>query len=148
MPIFIAGAAFAVSRTSMKNRFFEIALAQASRLTGKSGRILTLVTRLGSKMNQVNWSEVQREQVKLQLFTIGRLAKAYAQGHYREIPWKTMLIVLGAIIYFVNPIDLLPDLIPVAGLTDDFAVLVWVYNALGTEIEKFQLWESSRARPL
>ncbi|HTF18910.1 MAG TPA: DUF1232 domain-containing protein [Chryseolinea sp.] len=132
----------------MRNKFFEIALAQAARLTGRSGRILTLVTRLSTKMSQVNWSSIQREQVKLQLFTLGRLAKAYALGHYRDIPWKTMLMLLAAVIYFINPFDLLPDVIPVAGLTDDFAVLVWVYNAMGTEIEKFQVWESSRARPL
>ena len=132
----------------MKNRFFEIALAQAARLTGSRGRILALVTRLGAKMSQVNWSSIQREQVKLQLFTLGRLAKAYALGHYRDIPWKTMLMLLAAVIYFINPFDLLPDVIPVAGLTDDFAVLIWVYNAMGTEIEKFQAWESSRARPL
>jgi uncharacterized membrane protein YkvA (DUF1232 family) len=132
----------------MANRFFESALAQASRLMGRRGRILTLVTRLGTKMSQVNWSSVQREQVKLQLFTLGRLAKAYALGHYRDIPWKTMLVLLAAVIYFINPFDLLPDVIPVAGLTDDFAVLIWVYNSMGTEIEKFQAWESSRARPL
>jgi uncharacterized membrane protein YkvA (DUF1232 family) len=132
----------------MRNRFFDIALAQASRLMGKKGRILTLVTRLGTKMSQVSWSSVQREQIKLQLFTLGRLAKAYALGHYRDIPWKTMLMLLAAVIYFINPFDLLPDVIPVAGLTDDFAVLIWVYNAMGTEIEKFQAWESSRARPL
>jgi uncharacterized membrane protein YkvA (DUF1232 family) len=132
----------------MGNRFFELALSQAARLMGSRGRILTLVTRLGTKMSQVNWSSIQREQVKLQLFTLGRLAKAYALGQYRDIPWKTMLMLLAAVIYFINPFDLLPDVIPVAGLTDDFAVLVWVYNAMGTEIEKFQAWESSRARPL
>ena len=132
----------------MRNRFFEMALAQAARIAGKRGRILMLVTRLGAKMNETNWSSIQREQVKLQLFTLGRLAKAYALGHYREIPWKTMLILLGALIYFINPLDLLPDMVPIAGLTDDFAVLVWVYNAMGNEIEKFQAWESSRARPL
>ena len=60
----------------MKNRFFEITMAQAARLAGKSGRMLMLVTRFGDKMRQVNWSSVQREQVKLQLFTLGRLAKA------------------------------------------------------------------------
>lgn len=125
-----------------------MAFAQASRLAGKSGRILMLVTRLGAKMKSVNWNSVQREQVKLQLFTIGRLAKAYALGQYREVSWRTMLIVLAALIYFINPLDLIPDIMPIAGLTDDFAVLVWVYNSIGGEIEKFQAWESSRARPL
>jgi uncharacterized membrane protein YkvA (DUF1232 family) len=59
-----------------------------------------------------------------------------------------MLVLLGAVIYFVNPLDLIPDMVPFAGLTDDFAVLLWVYNSMGNEIEKFQSWESSRARPL
>lgn len=132
----------------MKNRFFELALGQAARLAGKSGRMLMLLTRFGTKMRETNWNNVQREQVKLQLFTLGRLAKAYALGQYREVPWKTMLVVLAAVIYFVNPLDLVPDMIPIAGLADDFAVLVWVYNSLGREIEKFQEWESSQARPL
>ncbi len=125
-----------------------MALTQATRLAGKSGRILMLVTRLGKKASQVNWNEARRTHVKSQLFTLGRLARAYALGQYRDIPWRTMLILLAAIIYFLNPLDLIPDLIPVAGLADDVAVLVWVYNAIGHEIEKFQLWESSRARPL
>ena len=88
----------------MKNRFFELALGQAARLAGKSGRMLMLITRFGTKMRETNWNSVQREQVKLQLFTLGRLAKAYALGHYREVPWKTMLVVLAAVI-LVNQLE-------------------------------------------
>lgn len=132
----------------MKNRFFEIALRQASRLAGKSGRIMVLLTRLGSKMGTVNWTVDQRMQVKEKFFTVGRLAKAYALGHYREVPWRAMLVLLAAVIYFLNPFDLIPDIVPVFGLTDDFAVLVWVYNAVGEEIEKFLRWEESKATPI
>ena len=57
---------------------------------------------------------------------------------------RAILLVVAAVVYFVNPIDLLPDLIPVAGLTDDFGILLWVYNSLHTEIDKFILWEKSR----
>ncbi|MBL7834088.1 MAG: DUF1232 domain-containing protein [Cyclobacteriaceae bacterium] len=51
------------------------------------------------------------------------------------------MIVLAAIIYFLNPIDLIPDFIPVLGLTDDFSVLLWVYNTVTHEIDKFLTWE-------
>jgi uncharacterized membrane protein YkvA (DUF1232 family) len=132
----------------MKNRFFELAMAQASRLAGKRGRIMLLVTRLGAKMSKVNWTTAQRDQVMVQFFTLGRLARAYALGTYRDVPWKTMLMLLAAVIYFINPLDLIPDMIPVAGLTDDIAVMVWVYNSIGTEIERFQAWESAQARPV
>ena len=33
--------------------------------------------------------------------------------------------IIGALGYFILPIDLLPDFIPVAGYTDDLAALVW-----------------------
>jgi uncharacterized membrane protein YkvA (DUF1232 family) len=132
----------------MNNRFFDIALGQAARLAGKKSRILLLLTRLGSKMNKVNWSPVERQLLKDKFFTIGRLAKAYATGKYRAVPWKTMLILLAAMIYFINPFDLIPDLIPVAGFTDDFAILVWVYNSIEAEIEKFLEWEGTQARPI
>lgn len=132
----------------MKNRFFDIAMGQASRLAGKQSRILLLLTKLGAKMNKVNWSPVQRQMIQEKFFTLGRLAKAYAKGRYRAVPWKAMLILLAAVIYFINPLDLIPDLIPMAGLTDDFAVLLWVYNALRTEVDKFLDWEESQVTPL
>ena len=132
----------------MNNRFFDSALNQAAKLAGKKSRILLLLARLGSKMNKVNWSPVERQLLKDKFFTIGRLAKAYALGHYRAVPWKTMLILLAALIYFVNPLDLIPDLLPVAGFTDDFAVLIWVYSAIEEEIDKFVSWEASQARPI
>ena len=53
------------------------------------------------------------------------------------------MIVLAAIIYFLNPIDLIPDFIPALGLTDDFSVLLWVYNTVHNEVNKFLIWERS-----
>ncbi len=132
----------------MKNRFFEIALEQASRLAGKNSRIMMLMTRLGTKMGRVNWTLAQREEFKSKFFTLGRLAKAYASGRYKQVPWQSMLILLAAVIYFVNPLDLVPDIVPLLGLTDDFAVLLWVYNALGAEIDKFLDWEESQVTTL
>jgi len=132
----------------MKNRFFDMAISQAARLAGKQSRILLLLARLGAKMRKINWTPVRRQLIKEKFFILGRLAKAYALGHYRAVPWKTMLILLAAVIYFINPLDLIPDLIPIAGLTDDFAVLLWVYNAIGTEVDKFLAWEESQATPV
>ena len=132
----------------MKNRFFDLAVDQAARLAGKKSRILLLIARLGTKMNKVNWSPVQRQLLKEKFFVFGRFARAYATGKYKSVPWKTMLIVLAAVIYFINPLDLIPDLVPIVGFTDDFAVLIWVYNAIQVEIDKFLEWEGSQVTPL
>lgn len=44
----------------------------------------------------------------------------------KGIPMRQKMLALGAILYFVNPIDLIPDAIPVAGYLDDFGVLAIV----------------------
>jgi uncharacterized membrane protein YkvA (DUF1232 family) len=120
-----------------------MAVAKAARLAGKPGRIALLLTRLGGKLTKVNWSTVSVSTAKEKFSIFSRIASAYATGKYRDISWKSILIVLAAIIYFLNPIDLIPDLIPVLGFTDDFSVLLWVYSTVGAEIDKFIAWERS-----
>lgn len=132
----------------IKNTFFNIAMNQASRLAGKPGRILALLAQLGTKISRGHWSPVQRQMIKDKFLVLGRMAKAYALGRYRTIPWKAMLILLAAVIYFLNPIDLIPDLLPLVGFTDDFAILLWVYNAIGAEVDRFLEWEQSQAVPI
>lgn len=105
---------------------------------------MLLLSRLSLKLREVNWKNVNASNAKEKFYVLGRLIKAYALGQYREIPWKTILIIIAAIIYFVNPIDLVPDLIPIAGLTDDFGILLYVYNAVSKEVNKFLEWEQSQ----
>ncbi|MBC7386290.1 MAG: DUF1232 domain-containing protein [Cryobacterium sp.] len=39
---------------------------------------------------------------------------------------KLKFACIGALVYFINPIDLVPDYLGPIGLVDDFAVLSWV----------------------
>ena len=94
-------------------------------------------------MTHVNWNKVSVSAAKEKLNIFSRLANAYATGKYKAIPWKTVMIILAAIIYFLNPLDLVPDFIPLMGLTDDFGVLLWVYNSIQDEVNKFLTWEKS-----
>ena len=113
-------------------------------MLGKKKRLVLLLVQLGDKLRRVNWKAVNAAEVKEKFFILGRIVKAYAQGHYRAVPWKAMLTVVAAIIYFVSPIDLIPDFIPVTGLTDDVGVLLWVYNSVGKEVNEFLSWEKSK----
>lgn len=125
------------------NKFFNSALRNAAAARNPS-RLLGLLSGLTSKLRDTNWRNVNAASAKEKFFVLGRLIKAYALGQYKEVPWKTILLIVAAIIYFLNPLDLVPDLIPLTGLTDDFAVLVWVYNSVSNEVEKFIAWEKSQ----
>lgn len=126
------------------NRFLNSALGHAASVLGRRGRLLALLPQLAMKLRQTNWKSINAAASREKFFVLGRLVKAYALGQYREVPWKTLLLIVAAIIYFVNPLDLVPDLLPLTGLTDDFAVLLWVYNSVGNEINKFLTWEKNK----
>lgn len=133
---------------TLNNQFFQAALQKASRILGKPGRLIVLLTTFARKLKQTDFSRENSLHVKEKFFTLGRLLRAYAQGEYRSIPWKSLLLTVAAILYFINPIDVIPDLMPMIGLTDDFAVLFMVYKSIGADIEKFVLWEKSRTTNL
>ena len=44
-------------------------------------------------------------------------------------------IIIGALGYMISPLDVIPDVIPIAGLTDDMAVLLYVLKKVWTGID-------------
>ena len=45
-----------------------------------------------------------------------------------KISVKDKAIIIGALGYLVSPLDVIPDAIPIAGLGDELAVLIYVLN--------------------
>ena len=45
-----------------------------------------------------------------------------------KVSVKDKAIIIGALGYLISPLDVIPDAIPIAGLGDDLAVLVYVLN--------------------
>lgn len=80
-------------------------------------------------------------QVKDDLLTLVRLVSAWARREYRQVSAKTILSVVGAVIYFVSPIDAIPDFIPVVGYMDDIAVISAVVRSMRSDLDDFRAWE-------
>mgnify|MGYP001797371243 CR=1 FL=1 len=73
------------------------------------------------------------------------MIRAYANGSYRDISVGNIVLVVAAILYFVTPIDLIPDAVPGAGLVDDATVLAFVLARLDVELDRFAAWERTDA---
>ena len=84
------------------------------------------------------------DSIRTKLVTIGSLVKAYASGEYRDIELKSLIIMIASLVYFLSPIDLLPDFLPFLGYADDIALLTFVLQNMRGEIEKFELWEMNK----
>lgn len=54
-------------------------------------------------------------------------------------------MIIGALGYLISPLDVVPDAIPIAGLSDDLAVLVFVLKKVWTDVDP-DIQEKAKAR--
>lgn len=76
--------------------------------------------------------------------TMIRMVRAYIEGRYPRIPWRALAAIIGGLVYFVTPVDAIPDFLAMFGLADDVAVLLFVAGQIREEMDRFLLWEASR----
>lgn len=67
------------------------------------------------------------------------LLKSWIKGDYKEAPRKSLLYLIAGILYFLTPIDAIPDILFFVGFVDDIAVLGFVLNSIKNELKKFKL---------
>ena len=77
-----------------------------------------------------------------------RLIRAYSRREYRNVPLQSLVMIIGAIIYILNPFDLIPDWIAGLGFADDAVVLAFAVRQTRQTLDDFMTWEIKlRARP-
>ena len=77
-----------------------------------------------------------------------RLIRAYYRREYRNVPLQNLVMIVGAIIYILNPFDLIPDWIAGLGFADDAVVLAFAVRQTRQTLDDFMTWEiASRRRP-
>ncbi len=52
-----------------------------------------------------------------------------------KVSAKDKAIIIGALGYMISPLDVVPDAVPIVGLTDDMAVLLYVLKKIWTDVE-------------
>ena len=72
------------------------------------------------------------------------LLKDWISKDYREIPLGSVIIILGCLIYLVNPIDIVPDIIPVLGHIDDVFIIGLVLSQVHADLQDYKKWKEKR----
>lgn len=98
----------------------------------------------GAEKEYTNKEKYVRENIaeKLRSVRIGiRLVKhVLALFRYMKdakIPWYRKSVVVAALAYFIMPLDVIPDMMPLIGYLDDFGVIAAVLGYLGKEIRPY-----------
>jgi uncharacterized membrane protein YkvA (DUF1232 family) len=131
----------------IKSIFFKKALEQAVIYAKNNTQISDLLNKVSNKTQNLHQSENNASFME-NLGTLRRMVRAYKQGDYREVPWRSVTLVIATLLYFVSPLDFIPDVLPILGLTDDIALIIWVSNSIKSDIENFRSWEHQQITPI
>ena len=74
------------------------------------------------------------------------LIRSYVRKEYTDIPIGTIIAIVSALVYFVSPIDIVPDSIPVLGYFDDAAVVAACWKLVDSDVEEYVKWRKITAR--
>lgn len=65
----------------------------------------------------------------------------YKKGTYRQLPWLTVASIVFSLLYVLNPLDIIPDFIPVIGYLDDLTVFTFGLQFIQKDLDKYLEWK-------
>jgi len=71
------------------------------------------------------------------IMTFFAMLKAILKRQY-PMPWKTFFLAVLCAVYVLSPIDLLPDVMPLLGITDDATFILLVGAVLQKDLNKYR----------
>ncbi len=78
-----------------------------------------------------------------ELTLIFGLLKDFLSGTYKNVKKKDIIMITAAMVYLVNPMDLVPDLLLGIGFIDDLSVLAYVVKKLKNVLDDYEEWKNN-----
>ena len=74
------------------------------------------------------------------------LLKDYIQKDYTDTPKKSLILIVAALLYLINPKDIIPDKFLGVGLIDDAAVIAACIALTKGDLDTYKAWKDSEAQ--
>jgi len=72
----------------------------------------------------------------------------WARRKYLNTPWKTFFAIPAMFVYFLMPIDLIPDILVLFGWLDDIAFLMWAISLVREDLLIYRGWRFGNISPV
>ena len=115
---------------------------QVEAIIRQEQKLVELVQKTLAKLSKVkDNSKVQKFLQPIQIFI--RMIKAHFRGEHK-MAYSTLGLIVLALVYFISPLDIIPDFLGFFGFADDLSVIMAVYAKVKDEVETFLDWERTQ----
>ncbi len=133
----------------MKKRFTKKQAVQelqkgyqkAENLLKDDAKIETFLEKIERKLKWIPFLAQEFKNIPIMI----SMVRSYLKRDYTKIPKRTILAIVSALIYFLSPIDVVPDWIPFFGQMDDALVIATCWNWVNKDIEDYRVWKKTRS---
>ena len=123
-------------RTPRRYRDYE---RRADGLVRSKERLKNLATQAVRKLSGTASMRIDR--VRDELILCIALVRSWMHGEYDGVSRQTIVAVTAALLYFVVPLDVIPDFLIGVGFIDDASVVGYVMTMLAAEMDTFRRWQ-------
>ena len=122
-------------------RLYHRILDRAKGIVKNNDRLKSLLISVAEKLSKIGDKSDESRGFVAQLKLLIRMIRAHLNGAYRAFAPMTLIMFAFALVYFITPIDLIPDFVPVLGFTDDIAVALMIMRRFSEDIAEYRQWE-------
>lgn len=135
-------ATFADKTTEIVEKAKNLFGKQVDMIVRQEQKVVELLKNVGQKLVTLAHNpKVQKLTAPIQIFI--RMIKAHFRGDHK-MEMTTLGLIVLALVYFISPIDLIPDFLGFFGFADDLSVVLAVYAKVRDEVERFLEWERTQ----
>jgi len=132
----------AKSKPNAKERkYFKQFQDRAVKIVRDHDALKDTLKKASAKLKESQTDDGVRSKMVTYIKLVIRMITNSVNGNYKSLPWQTLVMLVAGLIYFITPIDALPDFIPIAGLLDDATILLWLGKSFQDDLAKYKAWE-------
>jgi uncharacterized membrane protein YkvA (DUF1232 family) len=131
----------AYCKPALRSEAFARALTEAKSCVDDRDRLQTLFNEAAKKAAACPKDSFKEYWPYLQ--TMLRLVRAHHRAEYDQATHDSLLWIVAALNYLIDPFDLIPDKTPFLGFIDDAAVVEFVVDRTRPTLDDFMAWETT-----
>lgn len=116
---------------------------QVQALSRQEEKVRELLGNVGKKISHAGQNQYVKRLIEPVSIFI-RMIKSHFNGSHK-LSGSTLGLILLGLVYFVSPIDIVPDFLGFFGFADDFSVILAIYAKVKDEVGDFLEWERTQS---